>query len=146
MNTKVSTSDAGQVALDIDGRTVGHLETRDPQTKTRPRVLCVAPAWNEGERIARVVGAVPGDFVETTVVVDDGSTDDTANYAKAAGATVIRSASNRGVGAAIRSGIDFAIEQGYDIVVVVSGGGKTPPDQIPRLLRPIIEDKAELAQ
>jgi dolichol-phosphate mannosyltransferase len=116
------------------------------RTNTPPRVLCVAPAWNEGERIARVVRAVPRDLVETTVVVDDGSTDDTADHAERGGATVIRSGANRGVGAAIRSGIDYAIEHGYDIVVVVSGGGKTPPEQIPRLLDPIIKGHAELAQ
>src|SRR5262245_30602204 len=111
-----------------------------------PRVLCVAPAWNEGERIARVVRAVPGDYVETTVVVDDGSTDDTAGHAENAGARVIRNSENRGVGAAIRSGIDYAIEHGYDIVVVVSGGGKTPPEQIPRLLEPILNGRADFAQ
>lgn len=112
----------------------------------RPRVLCVAPVWNEGERIARVVRAVPRDSVETTVVVDDGSTDNTADHAENGGAVVIRSRVNRGVGAAIRSGIDYAIEHEYDIVVIVSGGGKTPPEQIPRLLDPIINGKAELAQ
>jgi len=116
------------------------------RTKARPRVLCVAPAWNEGERINRVVSAVPRDFVETTVVVDDGSTDDTADHAESGGATVIRSGANRGVGAAIRSGIDYGIDNGYDIVVIVSGGGKTPPEQIPRLLDPIINGEAELAQ
>jgi len=120
-------------------------EARIPVTQFAPRVLCVAPAWNEGERIAKVVKAVPGQ-VETTIVVDDGSSDDTASHAEAAGATVIRSKANRGVGAAIRSGIDYAIEHGYDIVVVVSGGGKTPPDQIPRLLDPIINGEAEFAQ
>jgi dolichol-phosphate mannosyltransferase len=118
----------------------------EPHPLKRPRVLCVAPAWNEGERIARVVGAVPCALVETTVVVDDGSTDDTADHAERAGATVIRSGLNRGVGAAIRSGIDHAIQHGYDIVVIVSGGGKTPPEQIPRLLDPIIKGNAELAQ
>src|ERR1044071_335370 len=81
-----------------------------------PRVLCVAPAWNEGERIARVVKAVPRDIVETTVVVDDGSPDGTGEYAEGAGATVIRAQRNSGVGAAIRSGIDYAREQGYEIV------------------------------
>jgi dolichol-phosphate mannosyltransferase len=123
-------------------------EARDVavSTKARPRVLCVAPAWNEGERIARVVNAVPWDYVETMVVVDDGSADETADFAERAGATVIRAAGNRGVGAAIRSGIDFAIEHGYEIVVVVSGGGKTPPEQIPRLLEPILRGDAEFAQ
>jgi dolichol-phosphate mannosyltransferase len=112
----------------------------------RARVVCVAPAWNEGERIARVVRAVPGDFVETTVVVDDGSIDDTADHAANAGAEVIRSGRNRGVGAAIRSGIDYAIEHGYEAVVIVSGGGKTPPEQIPRLLEPILNGDADFAQ
>lgn len=116
------------------------------QTKPRPRILCVAPAWNEGERIARVVEAVPADVVETTVVVDDGSSDNTGDLAAAAGATVIRAGRNRGVGAAIRSGIAYAIEHGYDIVVIVSGGGKTPPAQIPRLVEPIIRGEAEFAQ
>src|SRR5215471_14634773 len=112
----------------------------------RARVVCVAPAWNEGERIARVVRAVPQDFVETTVVVDDGSSDDTADHAENAGAKLIRSGKNRGVGAAIRSGIDFAIEHGYEVVVIVSGGGKTPPEQIPRLIEPILNGNADLAQ
>ena len=103
----------------------------DARAKEQPRVLCVAPAWNEGERITRVVAAVPREAVETTVVVDDGSTDNTADLAESAGAVVIRSRKNSGVGAAIRSGIDYAIEHGYDIVVVVSGGGKTPPSRYP---------------
>lgn len=118
----------------------------DAQEMKQPRVLCIAPAWNEGERIARVVEAVPRDIVETMVVVDDGSTDKTADFAEGAGATVIRAGENRGVGAAIRSGIDYAIEHGYDIVVIVSGGGKTPPEQIPRLVEPIIKGEAELVQ
>src|SRR5262245_32535221 len=59
-------------------------------TRDRQRVLCVAPAWNEGERIARVVKAVPPGCVDTTVVVDDGSSDQTADFAESAGAMVIR--------------------------------------------------------
>ncbi|MGB7622849.1 MAG: glycosyltransferase family 2 protein [Terriglobia bacterium] len=110
------------------------------------RVLCVAPAWNEGERITRVVKAIPREVADGIVVVDDGSSDDTAERARAAGATVISQGSNRGVGAAIRSGIDFALKGGYDIVVILSGGGKTPPDQIPRLLDPILNGAAELVQ
>jgi dolichol-phosphate mannosyltransferase len=116
------------------------------EPEPQPRVLCVAPAWNEGERISRVVSGVPRDLVESTVVVDDGSADNTASLAEAAGARVIRQGTNRGVGAAIRSGIDHAIEHGYDIVVIVSGGGKTPPEQIPRLLEPLIHGDAEMVQ
>lgn len=144
----VTTSAVDEGTVDTATTAIDFREEREGRARltARPRVLCVAPAWNEGERIARVVKAVPGDWVETTVVVDDGSSDDTANYAEGAGATVIRSGANRGVGAAIRSGIDYAIEHGYEIVVVVSGGGKTPPEQIPRLLDPIIKGEAVLAQ
>jgi dolichol-phosphate mannosyltransferase len=114
--------------------------------KQTMRVLCIAPAWNEGERITRVVKAIPRDVAEALVVVDDGSSDDTAGRARAAGATVICHDRNRGVGAAIRSGIDFARKEGYDIVVILSGGGKTPPQQIPRLLAPLLNEEAELVQ
>lgn len=114
--------------------------------KEKSRVLCIAPAWNEGERITRVVDAIPRGVVDSTVVVDDGSTDDTRDRAERAGARVIRKETNQGVGAAIRSGIDFAIEHGYDVVVVVSGAGKTPPEQIPRLSEPIIKGEADLVQ
>ena len=122
------------------------VEKRSWAAGSRPRVLCMAPAWNEGERIARVVKAVPRDAVETVVVVDDGSSDDTARHAESAGAVVIRQGTNRGVGAAIRAAIDYAMANHFDIVVIVSGGGKTPPEQIPRLLDPIINGDAELVQ
>jgi dolichol-phosphate mannosyltransferase len=112
----------------------------------KPRVLCIAPAWNEGERIKRVVEAVPADCVDATVVVDDGSRDNTAGFAGDAGAVVLGDGQNHGVGAAIRTGIDYAMANDFDIVVIVSGGGKTPPEQIPRLLEPLLSGKAELAQ
>jgi dolichol-phosphate mannosyltransferase len=79
-------------------------------------------------------------------VVDDGSTDDTADRAESAGAEVLRSGCNRGVGAAIRSGIDHALAHNFDIVVIISGGGKTPPDQIPSLVQPIVNGEADLVQ
>jgi dolichol-phosphate mannosyltransferase len=122
------------------------VNTMTTSLQPQPRVLCVAPAWNEGERIKRVVEAVPQDCVETTVVVDDGSDDSTSSYAEAAGAIVLGDGKNHGVGAAIRRGIDYARAHGYDIVVVVSGGGKTPPEQIPRLLEPILKGEAEFVQ
>ncbi len=114
--------------------------------RDKPRVLCIAPAWNEGERIARVVKAVPRDAVDVVLVVDDGSTDDSAQRAESAGAVVIRQGTNRGVGAAVRAAIDYALANKFDVIVIVSGGGKTPPEQIPRLLGPIIDGDAELVQ
>ena len=131
---------------ETDTEAMKELERGRGGARAYPRVLCVAPAWNEGERIARVVEAVPRQSVETMLVVDDGSSDRTPEFAERAGARVIRQGQNRGVGAAIRSGIDYGRENGYDVVVVVSGGGKTPPEQIPRLLDPILKGDAELVQ
>jgi len=93
-----------------------------------------------------VVNSVRPGLVDSLLVVDDGSTDDTADRAEAAGAQVLRAGINRGVGAAIRSGIDLAIQQHFDIVVIISGGGKTPPEHIPSLLAPIVNGDAELVQ
>lgn len=110
------------------------------------RVLCAAPAWNEGARIADVVRAVPTDWVDEVLVVDDGSTDDTAEHARAAGATVLRHPQNQGVGAAIRSAIEYGQQHGYDVLAIVSGGGKTPPHQLPSLLRPILTGESDFVQ
>jgi dolichol-phosphate mannosyltransferase len=112
----------------------------------RPRVLCAAPAYNEGERIARVVREVPREWVDAVVVVDDGSTDGTAAYARGAGATVLEHGRNRGVGAAIRTAIGYGRSNGFDIVVITSGGGKTPGEQIPSLVQPILDGGADFVQ
>ena len=110
------------------------------------RVLCIAPAWNEEHRIGPVVQAVPRDVVDEVVIVDDGSTDSTRERAASAGATVLAQGQNRGVGAAIRRGIDHALSGGFDVAVIISGSGKTPPEQIPKLLAALTEQNAELAQ
>ncbi|HTP90010.1 MAG TPA: glycosyltransferase family 2 protein [Bryobacteraceae bacterium] len=109
------------------------------------RVVCIAPAWNEEKRIGGVVTAVPRGVVEEVVVVDDGSTDRTGEVAREAGATVL-AGKHSGVGAAIRLGIDYAIQHGFDVAVIVSGAGKTPPAQIPRLLAPVAAGEADLVQ
>jgi len=111
-----------------------------------PRILCIAAAWNEGERIRRVVHSIPRKAVDAVVVIDDGSTDDTAAHAEAAGAIVLRLPENRGVGAALRRGFDYALQNGYDIVVCVHGGGKTPAEQLPLLLDPILADEVDFTQ
>jgi dolichol-phosphate mannosyltransferase len=113
---------------------------------SRPKVLCVAPAWNEGERIGTAVRSVPSDAVDLVVVCDDGSRDATPEIATRAGAHVLRGERNVGVGASIRRGIDYARAHGYDVVVVISGAGKTPAEQIPQLLEPILDGRADFAQ
>src|SRR5436190_16683368 len=90
------------------------------------RVAAVLPLFNEGSAAADLVRRMPG-CVSTTFVVDDGSTDQGPALAEAAGATVIRLGRNRGVGAAIRAGLDAARASGCDAVVVMAASGKDRP-------------------
>ena len=100
-------------------------------------VLLIVPAWNEGQKIGYVVERTPKDIVDKIVVIDDGSTDDTARIAGKAGAEVISLGSVRGVGFAIREGIRLAKKEGFDIVAIIAGNNKDDPAELPRLLDPI---------
>ncbi|HTJ60228.1 MAG TPA: glycosyltransferase family 2 protein, partial [Candidatus Saccharimonadales bacterium] len=96
-------------------------------------VAAVLPLFNEGAAAADLVRRMPG-CIAKTYVIDDGSADDGPALAEAAGGTVIRLGRNRGVGAAIRAGLDAARAAGCDAVVVMAASGKDRPEEIPNLL------------
>ena len=112
---------------------------------TRPpsRTLVVVPAWNEGPTVASVVADVRGHGFDV-LVVDDGSTDDTAARAEQAGAATLRLPVNLGVGAALRCGFRYAVEHAYDGVVQVDADGQHPPASIRVLLDAAAETGAHL--
>ena len=93
-----------------------------------PGHLAIVPAYNESASISRVVSELrehaPGFDV---VVVDDGSTDDTSDRARSAGAQVLRHPYNLGIGGAVQSGYMYASERGYDVAVQVDGDGQHDP-------------------
>ena len=97
------------------------------------RVAVILPLFNEGAAAADLVRRMPREIF-ATYVVDDGSTDDGPALAQAAGGTLIQLGRNRGVGAAIRAGIDAARGSGCDVVVVMAASGKDRPEEIPDLL------------
>jgi dolichol-phosphate mannosyltransferase len=107
-------------------------------------ILC----FNNGVNAARTLERVPPreqrDF--EVLVVDDGSTDDTPRHLAAFDFPTIRHARNRGVGAAIKSAMRYALEQGHDTLCILAGNAKDDPREIPRLLAPIRAGQADYVQ
>lgn len=108
------------------------------------RVFVVLPAFDEEAAIAEAVAGVRA-LYENVVVVDDGSSDETAVAARSAGAIVVQHAVNRGQGAALQTGIEFAIRNGADIVVTFDSDGQHDPADIARLLGPVEAGQCDVA-
>ena len=112
--------------------------------KSRPlTILAAIPAFNEGPTIGSVVLRAK-QYAEEVVVIDDGSTDDTAEIAALAGAHVIQHARNLGKGMAIRSGWMYAREWELEAFVLLDGDHQHDPKDIPRLVEPILAGKADV--
>jgi glycosyltransferase involved in cell wall biosynthesis len=117
-----------------------------------PYVVVIIPAYNEEDSVERVIKEIQknysraeekGFWVEI-IVVDDGSTDKTGEVAHKAGANRVTShPANRGLGAATRTGMQTAFEMGADIAVKIDADFQHDPIDIEKVVRPIIEDKAD---
>jgi glycosyltransferase involved in cell wall biosynthesis len=105
--------------------------------------LAVVPAYNEEGTIARVVSAIHEHAPELDVVViDDGSTDSTAETAARAGAKVVRHPFNLGIGGAVQSGFTYALDHGYDRLVQIDGDGQHDPREVVRLVDAMDADRS----
>jgi glycosyltransferase involved in cell wall biosynthesis len=111
---------------------------------SRHLVHVVIAAYNEGAMIARVVADVRRAGYPV-VVVDDGSRDDTADIAAAAGAEVVRHPFNLGQGAALQTGIDHALAQGAAFVATFDADGQHRVSEIPRLTDALVRERADFA-
>jgi len=108
----------------------------------RPHTSVVIPVFNEEESIALVLGDIPVDTVDDIIVVDNGSSDQTAERAAAAGARVIRE-DRRGYGSACLAGI-AALVDCTEIVVFLDGDYSDHPEELPNLIAPIISGESDL--
>jgi glycosyltransferase involved in cell wall biosynthesis len=97
--------------------------------------LIIVPAWNEAASIADVVAEIHGALPFAGVlVVDDGSTDGTAQVARKAGAVALTLPYNLGVGGAMRLGYRYARDHDYDIAIQVDADGQHDPAYVPKLI------------
>jgi hypothetical protein len=110
--------------------------------KVVSHILALIPAYNEALHIADVVAGVRVHL--PVVVVDDGSTDNTAELAEDGGATVVRQSPNQGKGTALRCGFTYALDQGYEAVVTLDADGQHDPAEIPEFLHAYGERQADL--
>ncbi len=112
------------------------------------RVAVVVPAHEEERLIATTLGGIPG-FVDRIIVVDDGSTDATAERVRSFGDSrveLIVHERNRGVGAAIVTGYKRALEEDLDVVCVMAGDNQMDPDDLEALVRPVARGEVDYAK
>lgn len=106
------------------------------------KIVCI-PAYNEQNLIADVIRRARP-FVDKVIVCDDGSTDETEQKARDAGAHVIRHQKNLGKGGAMKSLFDYAKDIDADIMVTIDGDGQFLPEEIPKIMEPVIKGKVDV--
>ena len=103
------------------------------------KVFAVIPAHNECRHIADVIKRTKK-FVDSIIVVDDGSADDTFDCAEKAGAEALRHVVNMGKGTALKTGCDYAIRKGADIIILIDSDGQHNPEDVPLFLEKLKDD------
>lgn len=111
------------------------------------KLMVIIPAYNEEKTVGEVIGKMPAfdpQVIERIVVViDDGSSDHTAEIARQAGAVVVSHSENKGMGASVKTGLQYALEHQADIAVSIDADLQFDPAEIPQLIAPILEGKAD---
>lgn len=144
----VGSRNARQISAVLEGIASEQFRLDGRRKLFRGKVAIVIPAYNEAENIGHVLEQIPAEVcgVETAVlVVDDGSRDGTEEVAAGFGATVARHVVNRGGGAALRTGYRLMVDAEARIVVTLDADGQHLPAEMPDLVRPILEGKADVA-
>lgn len=119
--------------------------TTSARTPRTPRCLIIVPAFNESRSVGKLVGRLNRALPQYDIlVVDDGSTDDTASQVPRGVATVLSMPFNLGIGGAMQAGYRYAALHGYDVAVQCDGDGQHRPMEVLRLVRHMLETDADL--
>ena len=113
------------------------------QAKDKSKIVVAIPCLNEERCIGSIVVKAKK-FANSVVVIDDGSTDATAEIAAGAGAMVHQHGQNRGYGAAIRSALEKGRQLGADVLVILDGDWQHDPRDIPKLVKPLLDGEADV--
>lgn len=105
----------------------------------------IIPAYNEAERIASTIADIRKFSNADIIVVNDGSTDNTVSEAKAAGAAVLDLPFNLGYGAALQTGLKYALKKGYEFTVQMDADGQHDPSAIQSLIKPVLDSEIDIA-
>ncbi|MFH1506560.1 MAG: glycosyltransferase family 2 protein [archaeon] len=108
------------------------------------KVFIVIAAYNEGKSITKVINGLKRGGYHDVVVVDDGSRDNTFEIAEKTGVDVLQHFLNRGQGAALKTGIDYALLQGADIIVTFDADGQHKVSEIMRVVEPVLNGEVEV--
>ena len=106
-------------------------------------ITVILPAYNEEVSIGSIV-LLTRFYADNVIVVDDGSSDRTAEVARKAGAEVIVHKVNQGKGAALKTGFTAAVSLGADVIVTMDSDGQHNPADIPKLVEPILKGEADM--
>lgn len=107
------------------------------------KVYIVIAAYNEDKTLAQVLSDLKKNY-QNIIVVDDGSTDNTYQQALAAGVTILSHLINRGQGAALATGINYALKVGAEIIITFDADGQHQVADIPMVIKPIVEQKVDV--
>lgn len=118
----------------------------DRKRLKKEKIIVLIPAYNEEGKTAKIIPRIDKGLVDEVVVINDGSTDKTPYEVSEAGAKALHHNERLGIGAAIRTGIKYALDNNFSIIVVMAGNGKDSPEQIPLLVDPILNGECEYVQ
>jgi hypothetical protein len=144
----VGARNSRQLSAALEGLAWEEFRQAGLPARFKDKIAILVPAYNEAENIGIVLDQMPAEVcgVRTEVlVVDDGSRDGTGDVAAEHGALVARHVTNRGGGAALRTGYRLMVESGAEIVVTLDADGQHLPSEMPRLVEPVLSGEVDVA-